>query len=135
MEMQMSVPVIGFIWILLFMPLVGFCQMPTGIYSSLRYNSESGDLNGYELTFIPTDSGVKAVVQIAEGGINEVHLASVDETGTTSNFYIALDDGSKVEFTIKCSSARCCGTYTWQRAAVKISLEKRPSYWSRPKSP
>jgi hypothetical protein len=135
MEMQMNAPVIRLIWIFLFIPLVGFCQTPAGTYSSLRYNSESGDLNGYELTFIPTDSGVKVVVQIAEDGINEVHLASVDETGATSNFSITLDDGSKVEFTMKCSSARCRGTYTWQRAIVKISLEKHPSYWSRQKSP
>lgn len=136
MELRMGAPVIKkLLWLVLLMPLVGFCQPPVGTYSTLRYNPESGDLNGYELTFIPTDSGMKAVVQIAEDGINEVHLASVNSKSTALKFSVALDDGSKIEFTMKCSTSHCRGTYNWQKAVVKISLEKRPSYWSRQKSP
>jgi hypothetical protein len=136
MGLRTGAPVIKkIIWLVMFVPLVGFCQAPVGTYSSLRYNPESGDLNGYELTFIPTDSGVKTVVQIAEDGINEVHLASVNSTRGTLKFSVAVDDGSKVEFTMKCSTSHCRGTYKWQKANVKINLEKRPSYWSRQKSP
>ncbi len=136
MVVQMDVAVDNKIILLfLLMPLVGFCQAPVGTFSSLNYNQESGDLNGYELTFIPTDSGVKAVVEIAEDGVNEVHLTSVNSTGDNLRFFVVADDGSKVDFTMRCSSSHCRGAYTWRKATVKISLEKRPSYWSRNKTP
>ena len=46
----------------------------TGTFSSLRFNTEGGDLLGVELTIVPTRKGYQGALQIAEGGhVREVH--------------------------------------------------------------
>lgn len=64
--------------LLLMVPIVGMAANNIqGTYSSLTYNSESGDLNGYEVEFIPTNKGLKAVVQIAEGEVDGIQVVNV----------------------------------------------------------
>ena len=58
----------------------------TGIYSSLHYNDEGGDLLGMELLIIPDNSGYVACVQIAEGGSPFVVVVPFVVTGSQVQF-------------------------------------------------
>ena len=102
-----------------------------GTYSSLRYNSESGDLNGLEITVVPTDSGLIAVVELAEDGINELHLAKVKKSDGKLLFAPRLDDGTEVRFSMECTPRVCKGTYHWGRALIKFELPKSHGFWNR----
>lgn len=102
-----------------------------GTYSTLSYNRESGDLHGLEITIVPTDSGLAASVQIADDGINELHLASIQRSGDNLTFSTNLDDGSDIQFSMACTTDSCNGTYQWGHAKVKFLLPKSPGYWNR----
>lgn len=102
-----------------------------GTYSTLAYNEESGDLNGLEVTIVPLDGGFVASVQIAEDGINELHLAKVKESAGALLFSPRLDDGSTVSFSMKCSPKSCAGEYAWGQAHVKFTLPKSNGYWNK----
>lgn len=58
----------------------------TGIYSSLHYNDEGGDLTGMELLIIPDHSGYVACVQLAEGGSPLVVVVPFTVTGSRVQF-------------------------------------------------
>lgn len=102
-----------------------------GTYSSLAYNQESGDLHGLELALVPTDRGLVASVQIAQDGINELHLAPVSETAGLLTFSLRLDDGAQVDVQMRCSPQRCSGRYVWGRANVEFVLPRSHGYWNR----
>ncbi|HEY5802147.1 MAG TPA: hypothetical protein VIT90_00435 [Lysobacter sp.] len=112
-------------------PILGHAQTPVGTYSTLSFNAESGDLNGIELTFIPVDLGVVAVAQIAESGVNEVHLATAKTEGGRTRFSFSMDDKSDVVFDIKCTPSDCRGRYLWGNARVEVAMPLRDSYWAR----
>lgn len=102
-----------------------------GTYSSLSFNEESGDLSGLEVSLLPVDAGLVASVQIADDGINEVHLATVARLEENLHFSLRLDDGKTVDFTMRCSPASCIGHYRWDKANVDFSLPKTSGYWNR----
>lgn len=102
-----------------------------GTYSTLAYNEESGDLSGLEVTLVPADGGLVASVQIAEDGINELHLAKVKESASGMQFSVRLDDGSAVDFSMKCAPKSCSGEYAWGKAKVKFALPKSNGYWNK----
>lgn len=102
-----------------------------GTYSTLAYNEESGDLNGLEVALVPVDGGLVASVQMAEDGINELHLARVKESAGLLLFSLRLDDGSTVNFSMKCSPKSCVGKYAWGKATVKFTLPKSNGYWNK----
>src|SRR5687768_10280505 len=54
-----------------------------GTYSSLAYNQESGDLNGYEIEVLPVAKGTKLVLQIAEGELVDVVVAEASQADGT----------------------------------------------------
>ncbi|MCR6496988.1 hypothetical protein LJB71_12680 [Thermomonas sp. S9] len=106
-------------------------ESSVGTYSTLAYNEESGDLNGLEITIIPVDGGLVASVQIAEDGINELHLAKVKESAGVLLFSPRLNDGSTINFSMKCSPKSCLGEYVWGQANVKFVLPKSNGYWNK----
>lgn len=121
-------------WITLLLFPVAACAATggsVGTYSTLAYNQESGDLNGLEVTIVPTDGGLVASVQIAEDGINELHLAKVKEQAGSMLFSVQLDDGSTVNFAMKCLPKTCSGEYVWGKARVKFTLPKSTGYWNK----
>jgi hypothetical protein len=69
-----------------------------GTYSSLQYNAQSGDLQGYEVLIIPTDVGYKAIVQIGEGAPGQVYICQVSQEGEILSFDIPLSSGIKESF-------------------------------------
>lgn len=119
--------------LLLLFPLVACAAAgeSVGTYSTLAYNEESGDLNGLEVTIVPTDGGMVALMQMAEDGINELHLAKVKESAGAMQFSIRLDDGSAIDFSMKCTPKSCSGEYAWGRAKVKFTLPKSNGYWNK----
>jgi len=102
-----------------------------GSYSTLAYNEESGDLNGLEVAIVPTDGGLVASVQIAEDGINELHLAKVKESAGGMQFSTRLDDGSVVDFFMKCTPKSCNGEYVWGISKTKFTLPQSNGYWDK----
>ncbi len=67
----------------------------TGIYSSLTYNEEGGDLLGMELLIVPREGDDKAnytvVVQIAEGGPPFTAIAPLKVSGDKFEFTLPRD--------------------------------------------
>lgn len=120
-------------FVLLLFPVAACAAAGSGIgtYSTLAYNEESGDLNGLEVALVPVDGGLIASVQIAEDGINELHLARVKESAGLLLFSLRLDDGSTVNFSMRCSPKSCVGKYTWRQATVKFTLPKSNGYWNK----
>jgi hypothetical protein len=102
-----------------------------GTYSTLSFNEQSGDLHGLEVSIVPVDGGLVASVQIAEEGINELHLAEITEVSGMMLFSTQLHDGEIVKFKMKCTLKFCVGEYTWGHADVKFRLPKSPGYWNR----
>jgi hypothetical protein len=102
-----------------------------GTYSTLTYNKESGDLNGLEISIVPTDEGLIAAVQMAGDGINEIHLAKIDESLGNMQFSVRLDDSGKLDFSMRCTLNACKGEYVWGQAKVRFSLLKSNGYWNK----
>lgn len=101
-----------------------------GTYSSLSYNKESDDLNGIEISLVPVEGGLSASVQVAEDGVNEVHLAEVAKKSDVFIFSIRMDDGSVIDFSMACTLARCRGEYEWRNGKVPFILPKSIGYWN-----
>lgn len=129
----MGAPVVRNLLIMALFPIAACAasERSVGTYSTLAYNEESGDLHGLEVTIVPVDGGLIASVQIAEEGINELHLAEIREHAGTMLFSTQLDDGSVVNFTMKCTIKACSGRYVWGQASVKFTLPKSTGYWNK----
>lgn len=63
----------------------------TGIYSSLRFNKESGDLLGEELFLVKTRKGYQATFQISDGGPSPLMLVDVEIKG--GKVFFRIGDG------------------------------------------
>jgi len=60
----------------------------TGIYSSLEFNEEGGDLLGEELFLVQTRDGYQATFQVSDGGPSALMLVDVDIKGRKVFFEI-----------------------------------------------
>ncbi len=106
-----------------------------GTYSSLAYHEEGGDLLGYEVRIIPTNKGLRAVVQIAEGGAGEVNVVQVVQTGETLAFNIPLADDAPARFEGKVTARGLEGTVTFPSgASERLILRRSVSYWDSARS-
>ena len=100
-----------------------------GIYSSLRYNSEGGDLLGMELLILPghEDSEWTVVAQIAEGGPPCVSVASLRVTGENVELTLPKEG--------QCGEIHFRGKLTGQDLEFKggfgqiAHLKRGKSYW------
>lgn len=106
-------------------------QVP-GTYSSLTYNEEGGDLLGYEVRMIPTNQGIRAVVQVAEGDAGRIHIVDVVEAAGEVSFEIPLASGMHGNFNGKVTSNGLEGEITYPSGEHESLLLKRAiSYWER----
>jgi hypothetical protein len=102
----------------------------TGTFSSLRYNSEGGDLLGLEILIIPAPGdkvGYIALVQVAEGGAPYSALVPVTVTGTHIEFTFPRDgpyNGMKFSGTVSATDL----TGTWSTGNREV-LKRGRSYW------
>jgi hypothetical protein len=61
-----------------------------GTYTSLSFNTEAGDLTGWEVTLIPqSDGSYFALVQLSEGAEPTVATARATVSGASISFLIA----------------------------------------------
>jgi hypothetical protein len=103
-----------------------------GTYSSLAYHKEAGDLLGYEVRFIPTKEGTRAVVQMSEGEPGEVYVVEVKASGRDVAFDMPLSATERGSFTGKLGKTGLVGVLTFPAgASEKITLSKGASYWEK----
>lgn len=103
-----------------------------GTYSSLTYNVEGGDLIGYEVRIIPTNQGMKAVVQVAEGDAGRIYIVDVVEKAGVVSFEVPLASGMYGKFNGMVSSSGLAGTIIYPSSERESVLLKRcASYWER----
>ena len=103
-----------------------------GTYTSLAYHQEAGDLLGYEVRFIPTKGGTRAVVQMAEGEPDEVYVVEVKASGNDVAFDMPMSAKERARFTGKLGKNRLVGVIAFPSgASEQISLNKGVSYWDK----
>lgn len=103
-----------------------------GTYSSLVYNEESGDLIGYEVRVIPTNSGVKAVVQVAEGDAGRIYIVDFIEGSNGISFDIPLASGKRGKFKGKVTYDGLEGTVSYPSGTSEaVVLKRSVSYWEK----
>ena len=102
-----------------------------GTFSSLYYNEEGGDLLGYEVSFIPSRTGMKALVQVAEGGFPLVRLVDAREGEDNAvAFDVILDHGSSFAFKGRASKEGLTGVITYDTGMTEeVFLPRKKSYW------
>jgi hypothetical protein len=96
----------------------------TGIFSSLRYDEQTGDLLGMEVFLFPDH----ALVQCAGGGLPASALVADKVDGTRVSFTLPEglpECGTRFEGTLSAGGLR--GRFTEQREAVWLPRKK--SYW------
>jgi hypothetical protein len=100
----------------------------TGVYSSLRYNQEGGDLQGMELLVIPEEAGgYKAFVQIADGGAPFTAVVHIFLEGSRIWFVIPVEGAfgeRRFEGELKGKSL-----VIGSPAGAKQTLYRGKSYW------
>lgn len=104
----------------------------TGTFSSFEFHQESGDLSGIEVRLIRVRSGIKGVVQFAEGGAGDVLLADVSTTGNGVLF--SSPDGFQPTFKFEgqVSQKGLSGKISYGTgASERVFLKRQPSYWDR----
>ncbi|MFT5534521.1 MAG: hypothetical protein ACI8WM_003391 [Burkholderiaceae bacterium] len=104
----------------------------TGTYSNFSYNKEAGDLNGVEIRLIRTRTGIKGVIQFAEGGAGDVALVNVIAEGTRLRFELPSGFQQEGVFEGLVSKQGIDGTFFYEGGAHKhLALPRTPSYWDR----
>ena len=103
----------------------------TGTYSSLKYNSQSGDLLGYEILIIPTDTGFKGVVQVAEGAPGQVYVVEILKRGSDISFDMPLGPGVKESFSGHVTRNFLVGDISSSSGKEHIQLKRGISYWDK----
>ncbi len=104
----------------------------TGTYSSLAYNDESGDLNGYEIEVLPAAKGTKLVLQIAEGELVDVVVAEASQAdGTiTASFELPRRGGCRLSARVVESSLVV--SFDFGNGAIDTAtLARSVGYWDR----
>lgn len=103
-----------------------------GTYSSLKYNEEGGDLLGYEFRFAPSKHGLKAIVQVSEGGVGEIFLVDVRKSGEKIEFDVPIAPDFKASFVGIIQNGRLEGDIIYPTGSIeKISISRGRSYWDR----
>jgi hypothetical protein len=103
-----------------------------GTFSSLAYNAEGGDLIGYEVRIIPSNEGLKALVQVAQGDSGKVYLVGVDQKGNVLSFDVPLSSNVHGRFEGTVSLNGLDGTISYPSGAIEqVSLKRTTSYWER----
>jgi hypothetical protein len=109
----------------------------TGTFSSVRFNTEGGDLLGVELKIVPTRNGYQGALQIAEGGPSEIMVVDVQlRKNNTIRFNIPVSypfyGGGTFEGMV--DSKGITGRFTFVGATGDPErLVRGRSYWDTPR--
>jgi len=108
----------------------------TGVYSSLYFNKEGGDLLGAEILIFPSKSptGFSALVQLAEGGAPFAVLVPVRVSGTLVEFTISASGPyGGLNFTGTVTRTELIGKWSSGNAFAgtgdRERLKRGKSYW------
>ena len=103
-----------------------------GTFSSLTYNAEGGDLIGFEVRIVPSNEGLKALVQVAQGDSGKVYLVSVEQKGDVLSFDVPLSLNMHGRFEGTVSPNGLDGKISYPTGAIeRVSLKRTTSYWER----
>lgn len=103
-----------------------------GRYSSLTYNSEGGDLVGYEVRIMPTNQGNKAVVRVAEGDAGRIYIVDVIGNDKELYFDVPLESGVRGHFRGRLSGKGLEGTISFpDRSVENVTIRKLANYWGK----
>jgi hypothetical protein len=105
---------------------------PTGTYTNLALQKQTGDLLGAEIRFVLSGTGYKALVQFAQGGAGEVtlHTAMLTPSEVTLNT-TGRQDGM-VRIYGRFTPAGLDATFHFdQGGKEQMLLKKGRSYWDR----
>lgn len=104
-----------------------------GTFSSMHFNTESGDLSGVEINIVNAHSGKQAAVQFSEGEPGALMVTPVVCDGTHLFFSLPRDAGrASATFSGVVSGKRLVGEFVFDTGARdKVSLVRRSSYWNK----
>jgi hypothetical protein len=106
----------------------------TGTYSNFVFNKEAGDLNGVEVRLIFTRTGIKGVIQFAEGGAGDVVLVNVEVADAHVHFELPVGSQTEGVFDGTVSAKNLEGTFRYKNGARDhLILLRIQSYWDRDK--
>ena len=104
----------------------------TGTYSNFAYNREAGDLNGVEIRLIFTRTGIKGVIQFAEGRAGDVALVDVKTTGSQIHFEMPSSFQTQGAFEGIVSEKGIKGVFKYSSGAEEpLILPRSTSYWDK----
>ena len=102
----------------------------TGTFSSLRYNSESGDLGGVEIRIVYTKLGYQAAIQFSEGAPTELIVVKPSFSGTSISFEIPETHNYAGSFSGTIDKKSLKGTFRFKTGGEwKVNLPRKKSYW------
>ena len=102
----------------------------TGVYSTLEYHSQSGDVAGQEAMILPTFSGLKIVIYCGAGVPIAVPLI---KTGNIYSFELgAKEEDALCGISKNYVKATTTHLFIWHQNSnenTATKLPRRPSYW------
>jgi hypothetical protein len=101
---------------------------PSGIYSTLRYIAEAGDLIGVEIMVVPQGESWGAVVQVSEGGSPYVAFVALTKVGDHFEFSLPADGAYPdihCEIRFLATEAQLSGS----SCLDEHHLKRKKSYW------
>lgn len=103
-----------------------------GMFSSLTYNKEGGDLLGYEIRVVPTADGLMGAIQVAEGDAGHLHVVPVSVSENKIMFDVPLT-GLAVKFIGSCEKGGLSGVLNLPSGSESVFLKRGLSYWEKNK--
>ena len=102
----------------------------TGTFSSLKYNSESGDLGGVEIRIVYAKTGYQAALQFSEGAPTDLIIVNPSFDGTSVYFEIPETNDYAGSFSGTIDNKSLKGTFRFKTGGEwKVNLPRKPSYW------
>lgn len=109
----------------------------TGIYSSMGYVRNAGDLVGVEVFLVNTNDGIYAVFQSAEGGAASVPVVvKAFVIGNKIEFTLPENSSFPGKFIGRLEKSRIVGEFergylSPTRPGTQFVLHRRKSYWQQ----
>jgi len=103
-----------------------------GIYSSMHYIPEAGDVLGEEIKIVASGKGYRGFLQFAEGSPSEVIEVDVKVVGATVSFVIPDDNFYAGQFAGTVVNGVLKGKFRFKNGgSEKVALRKGKSYWDK----
>jgi hypothetical protein len=100
----------------------------TGMYSSMRYVQEAGDVVGMEVFIVAGGDGYYATIQLAEGVPDPPVVVKLEVKGSGIEFTLPDNSGANLgKFTGRVSATGIRGKF--QHAVKAEFLNRKKSYW------